>query len=116
MSKIERLREEIAGSGLLNHHTLDVIGVKHRRFYGDEESKGHRAEQRRAQFAQGFPGMQFNRALGKMLDGTATQEDVEYVFSNVHRYEQVIERCKTEKRSVTITIVDFTPPNSENLS
>jgi len=61
--------------------------------------------------------MQFNRALGHVIDGTWSDEDVWYVAEKIDKYEQVLERFRVRKfrngkeisiTEVTTTIVDFT--------
>lgn len=120
MSKIEQQRRTADFPNTFNQKVARITASRQGRVLGDTHSKVHKAEQRRIQDAEFmrdlFPRIQFSRALGQMLNGAATEEDIEYVFENVHKYEQVAEGYEAEKGSkVTITIVDFTP-HSTNLS
>ena len=75
-------------------------------------------QQAHEEFMENFPKFQFDRALGHILDGTETQEDIKYVARNTANYEQVIGRFringvngngeKRTRRRVTATIVEFT--------
>lgn len=69
--------------------------------------------------------MQFYRALTKMADGTESDEDVNYVASKIDKYERVMERFEirrlrngeeTKVTEITTSLVDLTPPNSQNSS
>lgn len=97
-------------------------GIKYRRDMAEQgfdrkAEKSKLRKRREEQFLREFPKMQFNRALGEMLNGTATEENIEYVFRNAHNYERVIARYETEnKTTVTVAIIELTPPNSKNLS
>ena len=73
---------------------------------------------------QALPQFQFDRAVGNIFNGTVSIEDIRdvatdirYVRKHIREYERVAETFITEKGTeVTITIVDFTPPNPKNLS
>jgi len=72
-------------------------------------------------FMQDLPKFQLDRALGHMLDGIESPEDIKYVAENISTHEQVITRFrissnvsgeKRARRRVTVSIVDFTRRDS----
>ena len=72
-------------------------------------------ERRQEEFLRGLPDFQFNRALGHMMDGTASAEDINYVAKNIELREEVTGNFSIKRSDngaekitpVTITIVDF---------
>ena len=84
------------------------------------DRKAEKAKLRQMQeeeFLQDLPKFQFNRALGHIFDGTASEEDINYVARNIHGYERTIDRFRIRRSNgngeeritgVTTTIVDFT--------
>lgn len=67
--------------------------------------KSRLRKNREEEFLQNLPRFQFDRAVRQMLNGTATTENMRYVFDNAHKYEQVTDRYKIDKSTVTITVV-----------
>ena len=121
-NRTEELRKQVvAGGGAtarhsMNQKTIGYIIQMGERGFDRKAEKSKLRKRRKEQFLQDLPKFQFDRALGQMLNGTSTTENIEHVFNNAHKYEAVIDRYETEKSTVTITIVDFTRPNSKNLS
>ena len=74
----DKLRKEIDGE---------------RRALGQPTSKGEKAMASRRsteEFTAQLPRMQFNRALGHIIDGEATSEDISYVLKHIGDYERPI--------------------------
>ena len=123
-NRAEELRKQtLAGGGAMATHSMNqrttayIIQMQERGF----DRKAEKAKLRRMkeeEFLQNLPKFQFDRALSHIIDGIATEEDYNYVARNIGRYEQVIDRFrintvngnreKRVRRSVTVTIVDFT--------
>lgn len=73
---------------------------------GKPNSKGEKARagrRRTIEFIEQLPRRQFDRALGHMMDGRPTIEDISYVVGHVSDYERPIGNNGFE-----ITVVDFT--------
>ncbi len=117
-NRAEELRKQtLVGGGATARHSMNqkttgyIIQMGERGFDRKAE-KSERRKRREEQFLRGFPLMQFNRALGQMLNGTVTKENIKHVFDKVDRHEKVISTYITEKGTeVTITVVDFTRPS-----
>ena len=113
-------REQLRPGDPLDWHPVNQkmakdIQDRRRRGNSPKVERAARKKLQQEQFLQEFPKMQFNRALGQMLNGTVTEENVKYVSNNVQKYEKLIDTYETEKSTVTITVVDFTRSNSKNL-
>ena len=78
-------REELREGDPLFWHPMNqamASGIRDRRRRGYDR-KAENAEKRRLreeEFLKNLPHMQFHRALGRMFEGTATPEDIKYVF------------------------------------
>lgn len=88
MSRLEDVRVGMGyyPSAPFNHNSAKRFAENHRRLGGDRRSKGYKAEQQRARdekFLQEFPQVQLKRSLDHMFDGTATPEDIDYVFRHI---------------------------------
>jgi len=124
MGRLEIFKRGEFGKGdPLSWHPMNqklAKNLQERRGKGEESSKVERAARKRLkqqQFLQDLPKMQFNRALGHIVDGTASEKDIDYVAKNANRYERQIESFSITRANgnveekvtkVTITIVDFT--------
>lgn len=111
-TRAERARQIIIKSGSpLAGHSLSQKILKREEdrgsvVLGKPNSKGEkvRASKRRTEeFIEQLPRMQFNRALGHMMDGRPTIEDISYVVGHVGHYERPMGNNGSE-----VTIVDFT--------
>jgi len=122
-SRVEQLRKEIRPEDPFYSHPLNQEMAKNiieKRKRGKRSPKVENAAARRKaqdEFMQRLPEFQFNRALGHILDGQESIEDIIYVAENIKLYEQVIGRFrissngsgeKRVRRTVTVSIVDFT--------
>ncbi|MDO8620678.1 MAG: hypothetical protein Q7R31_00115 [Candidatus Levybacteria bacterium] len=91
MSTIEHIRKRMGDShlvpfGRLNQRKIREIEEARRRIEGNTQSKGYKADQRQQKFIENLSRKQFERALGHMADGTATPEDIDYVFRQADRF------------------------------
>lgn len=103
MSRIENVKGRLGYDHLvpLNQKAIGEIAEARRRIEGDRQSKGYKANQRRLrqqQFIENLPRMQFKRALGHMVDGTATPEDIGYVLGHADRFGRQVDK---------VTILNF---------
>ena len=98
----------------------DILG-RRRRGTSHKVENAVARKQAQDEFIQGLPKFQFERALGHILDGQESREDIEYVAKNIGMHEKVIKRFrissnvsgeKRARRRVTVSIVDFTRRDS----
>lgn len=108
-SKSEALKRKIIESGSplqrrtsLNQRNLgrqvDIEG----KVFGETNIKAAKAEARKQKFIRQLPRQQFDRSLGHMLNGGATNEEIVYVLEQIGRYEKPLGNNGYE-----VTIVDF---------
>lgn len=107
-------REKIVGRGsAVAKHSLNQYTTKTLREYEekgvDRKAAGAAKKRRRQeQFEQNLPKAQFDRALGHILEGRATPEDINYALKNIGRYEKRVGRFSTGETRIIATVVDFT--------
>lgn len=96
-------RERIIRSGSptrwhsLNQDILKREAEGRKRTFGSNKkvARAHERRRREERFIQDFPKVQFERALGHMLNGQATDEEVIFVFNNednLERYGHKVDR------------------------
>lgn len=101
---------ELSGSRDMRNQA-DVKRKRDRGGKGLPSSKVANAEKKKMsqeEFLQNFPDFQFNRALEKIFDGTATPEDCRYIDQSGDKVKEFITK---RGNRVTITVVDFTREN-----
>jgi len=110
-ARIERARTIESGSPLAKHSLnqrkmYNAFRMEQKAFGRDrKKEKSQRRKLRHEQFMQNFPIFQFDRALGHVLGGKATMEELNLI----DKHERVVDEYQTEKGSVAIiSIVDFT--------
>ena len=122
-------REKWGGTGSLSWHPINqefAKKIRDNQRRGGESSKVRNAARKKLQqkeFMQNLPKFQFDRAVGKLFNGTVSIEDIGdvaadigYVRNHIGEYEREVETFITEKGTkVIVTIVDFTRSSSKPL-
>lgn len=113
----ERIRDEIINSGSplsnhsLNQGSMSLLLDGEARLFGNPNNKARKAEKRRIrheQFLRDLPRTQFERSLGKLIQGKGNDEDESYVWANISKYAKHLPHLSSDNGH-NITVVDLTP-------